>query len=147
MNNSEIEILLVEDKQSDAEMTMRALRKNKIINDIIHVTDGKLAIDFIFGTGDYNGRDTGKKPKLILLDLKMPKLNGIEVLKILKSDETTRQIPVVMLTSSKEDPDIEQSYKLGVNSYIVKPVAFDDFMKTVSDLGFYWMMHNQSPTH
>ena len=143
--NTEIEILLAEDKQSDAEMTIRAIRKNKVENSIVHVTDGKAVLDFLFGEGKFAGRDISKKPKFILLDLKMPKLNGIEVLKRIKGNDDTKKIPVVVLTSSKEDPDIEQCYLLGVNSYIVKPVVFEDFMKVVSDLGLYWMLHNQPP--
>jgi len=143
--NMEVEILLAEDTPSDAEMTIRAIRKNKVINKIIHVSDGKEAIDFLFGQGEFVGRDIRRKPKVIILDLKMPKLNGIEVLARIKADELTRKIPVVVLTSSKEDPDIENCYSLGVNSYIVKPVAFDDYTKVVSDLGLYWTLHNQTP--
>jgi two-component system response regulator len=143
---TEIEILLAEDKLSDAEMTIRAIRKNKIGNSIIHVKDGKAVLDFLFGEGEFSGRDTSKKPKVILLDLKMPKLNGIEVLKHIKQNDLTKKIPVVVLTSSKEDPDIEQCYLLGVNSYIVKPVLFEEFIKVVSDLGLYWILHNQSPS-
>jgi two-component system response regulator len=144
--NTEIEILLAEDKISDAEMTIRAIRKNKIGNSIVHVKDGKGVIDFLFGEGEFEGRDISKKPKVILLDLKMPKLNGIEVLKRIRENELTKKIPVVVLTSSKQDPDIEQCYLLGVNSYIVKPVVFEDFLKVVSDLGLYWILHNQVPT-
>lgn len=140
---SEVEILLVEDKRSDAEMTIRAIRKNKIGNNIIHLPDGKEALDFLFGKGEYEGRDVQQKPKVILMDLKMPRVDGIEALEQLKSHELTKKIPVVILTSSKENPDIERCYALGVNSYIVKPVAFDAFMKVVSDLGLYWIVHNQ----
>jgi len=143
--NTEAEILLAEDTPSDAEMTIRAIRKSKVNNKIIHVSDGKEAIDFLFGLGEFTGRDVRHKPKVIILDLKMPKVNGIEVLARIKSDDLTRKIPVVVLTSSKEDPDIENCYSLGVNSYIVKPVAFDDYTKVVSDLGLYWILHNQSP--
>jgi len=143
--NSEIEILLAEDKLSDAEMTIRAIRKNKIGNVIIHVKDGKAVLDFLFGEGEFAGRDISIKPKVILLDLKMPKLNGIDVLKRIKENDLTKKIPVVVLTSSKEDPDIEKCYLLGVNSYIVKPVVFEDFMKVVSNLGLYWILHNQAP--
>lgn len=140
---SEVEIILVEDKRSDAEMTIRAIRKNKIGNNIIHLPDGKEALDFLFGKGEYEGRDVQQKPKVILMDLKMPRVDGIEALEQLKSNELTKKIPVVILTSSKENPDIERCYALGVNSYIVKPVAFDAFMKVVSDLGLYWIVHNQ----
>ncbi len=140
-----MEILLVEDKRSDAEMTIRAIRKNNILNNIVHLKDGKAALDYLFGTGEYEGKDLNKQPKLVILDLKMPKVDGVEVLKAIKGNELTKKIPVVVLTSSKENPDIEKCYALGVNSYIVKPVAFDDFIKVVSDLGLYWMLHNQVP--
>jgi two-component system response regulator len=142
--NTEVEILLVEDTASDAEMTIRAFRRSKIENNIIHVKDGQEALDFLFGTGKFEGRDISKRPKLILLDLKMPRISGIEVLQQIKMDDLTKRIPVVVLTSSKEDPDIEKCYALGANSYIVKPVVFDDFMKIVADLGLYWILHNQS---
>jgi two-component system response regulator len=145
MNDTEVEVLLVEDKRSDAEMTIRAIRKNNIANNIVHLKDGKAALDFLFGTGEYAGRDISKKPRLVLLDLKMPKVDGVEVLRKLKENELTKAIPVIMLTSSNENPDIEKCYALGVNSYIVKPVAFDDFVKVVSQLGMYWMLHNQVP--
>jgi len=141
--STEVEILLVEDKRSDAEMTIRAIRKNNIANHIVHLRDGKEALDFLFGTGEYEGRDINKKPKVIILDMKMPKVSGLEVLQKIRANETTQKIPVVMLTSSKENPDIEKCYALGVNSYIVKPVVFDDFMKVVSELGMYWVLHNQ----
>lgn len=143
--NTEVEILLAEDTPSDAEMTIRAIRKNKVNNKIVHVSDGKEAIDFLFGQGAFVGRDIRRKPKVIILDLKMPRLNGIEVLARIRADDLTKKIPVVVLTSSKEDPDIENCYSLGVNSYIVKPVAFDDYTKVVSDLGLYWTSHNQGP--
>lgn len=144
MENIAVEILLVEDNPSDAEMTTRALRKNRIANHIFHVQDGAEALDFIFCTGVFAGR-SGVNPKVILLDLKMPKIGGLEVLERVKSDERTNTIPVVVLTSSAEDPDIQRCYKLGANSYIVKPVGFDNFVKAVSDLGFYWMLLNQPP--
>lgn len=129
----------------DAELTIRALRKNNVSNKIVHLKDGALALQFIFGTGDYEGRDINKKPKVVLLDLKMPKVNGLEVLEKIKTDSRTRTIPVIILTSSKEDPDIKKSYDLGANSYIVKPVDFDGFHKVVSELGLYWVLLNQSP--
>ena len=144
MENNEVEILLVEDNPHDAELTIRALRRNNLSNNIIHLSDGALALEFIFGTGQYKGRDISKKPKVILLDLKMPKVNGIEVLKKLKENELTKSVPVVVLTSSKEDPDVEQCYQLGVNSYIVKPVDFEAFQKIVSELGLYWMLLNHT---
>ncbi len=145
MDNSEVEILLVEDNMNDAELTMRALLKNKIANNLIHVKDGASAIDFLFGKGKFKDRDINNKPKLILLDLKMPKVDGIEVLRKIKGDELTKNIPVVVLTSSKENPDIEKSYSLGANSYIVKPVEFDGFMKAIAELGMYWILYNQRP--
>ena len=138
-----VQILLVEDSSSDAEMTIKALKKNNLNNKLLHVEDGAAALDFIFCEGDYKDRNIEDKPRLILLDLKMPKVNGIEVLERIKSDERTKSIPVVMLTSSKEDPDIKKCYTLGVNSYIIKPVEFAAFQKTVSDLGLYWMIENQ----
>jgi two-component system response regulator len=141
----EVEILLVEDSKSDAEMTIRALRKNHIINYIYHVKDGAEALDFIFARGSYTHRTIENCPKVILLDLKMPKVNGVEVLQAIKADERTKKIPVVILTSSKENPDIQKSYDLGANSYVVKPVEFDEFMKAISDLGLYWLLINQPP--
>jgi two-component system response regulator len=145
MKNSEVEILLVEDNMSDAILTIRALSKNNIANNLIHLQDGEMALDFLFGRGEYEGRNIDNKPKLILLDLKMPKIDGLEVLKIVKGDEFTKKIPIVVLTSSKEHPDINRSYALGANSYIVKPVDFDGFMKAVSEVGLYWLLHNQNP--
>ena len=145
MNDSEVEILLIEDNPNDAELAIRALMKNKIMNKLVHLSDGELALEFLFGTGKYHGRDISKKPKVILLDLKMPKVNGIELLKKIKEHDNTKNIPVVVLTSSKENPDIQQSYALGANSYIVKPVDFDNFVKAVSDIGFYWMILNEPP--
>ncbi len=145
MADSEVEILLIEDNPNDAELAVRALTKNKIKNKLIHLNDGEIALEFLFGTGRYEGRDILKKPKVILLDLKMPKVGGIELLKKIKANDNTKNIPVVVLTSSKENPDIEQSYALGANSYIVKPVDFDNFIKAVSDIGFYWMILNEPP--
>lgn len=142
---NEIEILLVEDNPNDAEMTLRALKKNHLANRIIHLKDGAEALDFFHGTGNFSGRDITSLPKVVLLDLKMPKVDGIEVLRNLKSSPNTRSIPVVVLTSSKEDPDIKICYELGVNSYIVKPVGFENFLKAISELGFYWLLLNQSP--
>lgn len=140
-----MEILLVEDNPSDAEMTIRALKKNNLANKIVHLKDGSEALDFFFGSGQFSGRNTANRPKVVLLDLKMPKVDGIEVLRKVKADERTRMIPIVVLTSSKEDPDIQACYDLGVNSYIVKPVGFDSFIKAVSELGMYWLLLNQSP--
>ena len=143
--NQEVEILLAEDNESDAELTIRALRKNNLANKLVHLRDGADALDFICAEGSYAHRDVQNTPRVILLDLKMPKVNGIEVLQRIKSDSRTQKIPVVMLTSSKEDPDIQACYKLGVNSYVVKPVTFEEFVKAVSDLGLYWMLLNHSP--
>ena len=143
--NNEVEILLVEDNMSDAELAVRALKKNHLANKLIHVTDGSEALDFIFAQGKYSDRKVENGPKVILLDLKMPKVNGIEVLQKIKADERTKKIPVVVLTSSKEDPDIQECYRLGVNSYVVKPVEFEPFVKAVSELGLYWMILNQAP--
>ncbi len=145
MENNVVELLLVEDSVNDAEMTIRALKKNNIANNVLHLKDGALALDYLFGTGEYAGRDLGNKPKVILLDLKMPKVSGLQVLERLKADENTRKIPVVVLTSSKEHPDVEKAYDLGVNSYIVKPVEFTNFIKAISELGMYWLVLNQPP--
>lgn len=143
--NSEVEILIVEDNLSDAEMTIRALNKNHLANKVVHLKDGAEALDFVFAEGTYSDRKIENTPKVILLDLKMPKVNGIQVLNRIKSDERTKKIPVVVLTSSKEDPDIQECYRLGVNSYVVKPVQFESFVKAISDLGLYWMILNQPP--
>lgn len=140
-----IDVLLVEDNASDAELTIRALRKNKIIGSLLHLQDGEDALEYIFATGKYSKRNICETPKIILLDLKMPKIDGLEVLKKIKSDERTKIIPVVLLTSSKEDRDIVVSYRLGVNSYIVKPLGFENFVKAVSDIGLYWLLINQLP--
>ncbi len=141
----EIDILLVEDNSSDAEMTIGALTENNLVNKLWHVKNGAEALDFIFSEGQYAYRQSYRNPKVILLDLKMPKVDGIEVLKRIRSDERTRTIPVVVLTSSNEDRDIKKCYDLGVNSYVVKPVEFDEFQKAISELGLYWMIINQQP--
>ena len=140
----EVEILLVEDNMADAELTLRALNKAKIANHILHLKDGEQALDYLFGKGTYDGRDFTKLPRIVLLDIKMPKVDGIEVLRQLKSNERTKVIPVVIMTSSSEEKDIISSYQLGVNSYVVKPVAFEGFAKAVGELGFYWMLLNKS---
>jgi len=146
MNHNLIDILLVEDNSDDAELTIHALKKHNMGNNLFHVTDGEEALEFIFATGQYAGkREVENAPKLVLLDIKMPKVNGIEVLQIIKSDPRTKNTPVVILTSSKEDPDIKQCYDLGANSYIVKPVNFDGFAKAIMNLGFYWLLLNQPP--
>jgi len=126
-------------------MTIRALRKNNLANQLLHVKDGAEALDFIFTRGPYANRQLKNSPKVVLLDIKMPKVDGIEVLRTIRSDDRTKTIPVVILTSSREDPDIKKCYALGVNSYVVKPVEFDEFYKAVSSLGLYWMIVNQAP--
>ena len=143
MNVHEIEILLVEDSVSDAELTIRALKKHNMANKLVHLENGAEALDYLFANGAYSEREVKNVPKLILLDINMPKVGGIEVLKQIKGDERTRKIPVIILTSSKEDPDIDKCYDLGANSYVVKPVGFEAFMQAVSDLGMYWMLLNQ----
>ncbi len=145
MQNREIEILLVEDNMDDAELAILALRKKNIANSLVHLENGAEALDFLFGKGKYAGRNISNKPKVILLDLKMPKVDGLEVLKQIKADEETKVIPVVVLTSSKENPDIEQAYLLGANSYMVKPVEFDNFTQAVAEIGMYWLLYNHPP--
>jgi two-component system response regulator len=140
----EVEILLIEDDPNDVELTLRALKKNNFTNKIKVLNDGEEALDYIYSRGKYKHLDH-TKPRFILLDLKLPKVDGIEVLKELKKNADTKTIPVVILTSSKEEKDRVQSYNLGVNSYIVKPVDFDKFVETVSQIGFYWMLLNQNP--
>lgn len=142
---NDIEILLVEDNVYDAEFTIRSLKKVNLANKLYHVKDGAEALDFIFGRNEFAGRADDKHPKVILLDIKMPKVDGIEVLRQLKGTDTTCSIPVVIMTSSKEEQDIITSYKLGVNSYVVKPVNFEGFAKAVAELGLYWLMTNQPP--
>jgi two-component system response regulator len=137
------DIVLVEDNPDDADLVIRALRKNGIPNPLLHLQDGEEAIHFFFREGPYLGREMPGCPKLILLDLKMPKVDGLEVLRRIKSDERLRLIPVVLLTSSREDKDIFESYRLGVNSYVVKPVEFEGLIKTVQGLGLYWLLLNQ----
>lgn len=137
--NNIVEILLVEDNPDDAGLAIRALRKHNLANHLLHLQDGEEALQFLFS------ERLTPMPKVILLDLKMPKIDGIEVLRRLKSDEKKRLIPVVVLTSSKEERDIVESYKLGVNAYIVKPVDFDKFVKAISEIGFFWLLLNQSP--
>ena len=142
---NQVEVLLVEDNIHDAEMTIRALRKVNLANNLVHVKDGEEALDFIFAKGKFADRQESDQPKVILLDIKMPKVDGIEVLKQLKSRESSKTIPVVIMTSSKEEQDIINSYQLGVNSYVVKPVDFEGFARAVSQLGMYWLLTNQSP--
>lgn len=139
-----VEILLVEDSVHDAEMTMRVLKRRGIVNDIAWVKDGVEALDYVFCEGDYENRDNGL-PKLVLLDMKMPRMDGLQVLKRLKGSEKTQHIPVVMLTSSREEGDLMNSYLSGVNSYIVKPVDFEQFDETIAQIGMYWVLVNQAP--
>jgi two-component system, response regulator len=140
----QVEILLVEDNAEDAEMTMRALRKRNLANHLHWVKDGEEALEYLFCTGRYAGRDRAQPPRLVLLDIKMPKVDGIEVLRRVKASEL-KQVPVVVMTSSNEERDVLESYRLGVNSYIVKPVQFEDFMETVSKIGLYWVLTNRVP--
>lgn len=140
-----VEILLVEDNPQDAELTIRALKKHHITNQIFVLEDGAEALDFIFCQGKYTQREITNHPKVVLLDLKLPKVNGLEVLKAIKEDERLRSIPVVIVTSSRQDPDIETAYKYGANSYVVKPVDFDGFVEAMTKLGLYWLLVNQSP--
>jgi two-component system response regulator len=146
MDENSIEILLVEDNPNDVELTLHALKNNKLTNNIQVVRDGAEALEFLFGTGAYASRSINRPPKVILLDLKLPKVDGLEVLKRIKADKRTRPIPVVVLTSSREERDIVESYRLGVNSYIAKPVDFEQFTEAVRQLGLYWLLLNQPPT-
>lgn len=141
-----VEILLVEDNSTDAELCLRALKKNNLANSLVWVKDGAEALDFLFASGAYSQRNPTKGPKVILLDLRLPKVDGMEVLRRVKTDPRTKQIPVVVLTSSKEDRDVVESYQLGANSFISKPVEFNDFSKTVAELGLYWLLVNQPPS-
>ena len=141
----QVEILLVEDNMSDAELIIRALRKVNLANHVVHLKDGAEALDFIFASGEFAEREMKNVPKVILLDIKMPRVDGIEVLRRIKSHDSTKLIPVVVMTSSREEQDIIVSYKLGVNSFVVKPVEFEDFAKAVSQLGLYWVLMNQPP--
>jgi len=141
----EYEIVIVEDNPNDAELMIRSLKKNRLANSMIVLEDGEQALDFIFCRGQYTNRDSSESPKVIFLDLKLPKVDGLEVLKQLKSNEQTRKIPVIVVTSSKEDPDISAAYDLGVNSYVVKPVNFDIFVEKMNKLGLYWLAVNEKP--
>lgn len=146
MNHNSVEVLLVEDNSADAQLTIRELKKHNMANNLIHVRNGADALEFIFATGQYaSSREINHTPKVILLDIQMPKVNGLEVLEKVKSDPRTKAIPVVILTSSKESPDIKKCYALGANSYIVKPVNFESFAESIKNLGFYWLLLNQPP--
>ncbi len=145
VNGSVVDILLVEDNPTDAELTLRALKKHHLANNVFLVKDGAEALEFVFATGAYSYRSINNQPKVIVLDLRLPKVDGLEVLRKVRADERTRLIPVVVLTSSHEEKDIVESYKLGVNSYITKPVEFDAFIKAVSEVGLYWLLLNKPP--
>jgi CheY-like chemotaxis protein len=144
--NGELEILLVEDNTSDAELCLRALKKHNLANKLFWVKDGAEALDYIFATGAYAERNIKNTPNVILLDLRLPKVDGLDVLKRLKSDERTKLIPVVILTSSTEDIDTVKSYKFGANSFVSKPVQFEEFAKVVAEMGMYWLLLNKSPS-
>lgn len=143
--NKEVELLLVEDDPNDVELTLIALRKHKLANKIHVVRDGEEALDFLFCRGTYSQRDCNGQPKVILLDLKLPKVSGLDVLRAVKEDSRTRAIPVVVMTSSREQRDMVEGYRLGVNSYIQKPIDFDQFQVIIRDLGYYWLVVNQCP--
>jgi len=144
-DNNQTQILLAEDDPHDAELTMRVLRRRNLADKLVWVKDGVAALEFVFGPNNNAGSNACRKPQLVLLDLKMPKLNGIDVLRRLKSDAVAKVIPVVILTSSREERDLEICYKLGVNSYIVKPVEFESFATAVTELGLYWLLQNVQP--
>ena len=141
----EKKILLVEDNPKDVELTMLALRENRIANEIVVARDGAEALDYLLGTGSYSGRDTADWPAVVLLDIKLPKLDGLEVLKRIRADPRTHRIPVVLLTSSTEEQDKSMGYDLGANSFVRKPVDFGDFIAAVRDLGVYWLLRNEAP--
>jgi two-component system, response regulator len=141
-----VEILIVEDNARDLELTMRALAKHNLGNQVVAARDGAEALDFLFARGDYEHRAGAEGPHVIFLDMKLPKVDGIEVLRQIKENERTRMIPVVMVTSSAQERDMQESYRLGVNSYVVKPIDFDAFVKTIADLGFYWLAVNRLPS-
>lgn len=138
-------ILLVEDNPDDEALTLRAFKRNNILNEVVVAHDGVEALDFLFGTGMYDGRDTRNQPTIILLDLKLPKIDGLEVLRRLRADERTKLLPVIILTSSKEEQDLLDSYSLGANSYVRKPVNFEQFSESVNQLGLYWLVLNEPP--
>jgi len=144
-NYDPVEILIVEDNPNDAELTLRALKKNNLANDLYVAEDGQIALDFIFCKGEFASRHASKPLKVIFLDLKLPKISGLEVLKEIKSNPLTKMLPVVIITSSKEDPDIRAAYEFGANSYVVKPVVFDDFVKAMQNTGLFWLLVNEAP--
>ena len=138
-------ILLVEDNPDDIELTLRSLKKNRVLNEVVVVRDGAEALDYLFGEGRHEGRDVRVMPEVVLLDLKLPKVDGFEVLKRIRSDERTRLLQVVIFTSSKEEQDLVNGYNLGANSYVRKPVDFEEFMEAVRNLGVYWLLLNEPP--
>ena len=140
-----VDILIVEDNPNDAELAIRALKKSNLANHIFVTENGEEALDFIFSRGEFAERDKSKALKVIFLDLKLPKVSGLEVLKVLKSHESTKMLPVVIITSSKEDPDIQEAYALGANSYVVKPVDFNSFMQAINHTGLFWLLINVPP--
>jgi two-component system response regulator len=145
MKPNQVEILLVEDNPNDVELTLRALKRHNLANKVFVVKDGAEALEFLFATGAHADRNVESSPRVVLLDLKLPRVDGLEVLRRVKSDERTKAIPVVVLTSSREQRDVVESYQLGVNSYIVKPVDFEKFVQAVSEVGLYWVLLNQPP--
>ncbi len=138
-------ILLVEDNPDDEALALRALKKNNIANEVVVARDGAEALDYLFGTGEYSDRDTSKTPQIVLLDLKLPKVDGLEVLRQIRADDRTKLLPVAILTSSKEEKDLMEGYRLGANSYIRKPVDFNQFSESVRQLGLYWLVLNEPP--
>lgn len=145
MTYEDVEILLVEDNPRDVELMLRALRRSGVANRIVNLVDGQAALDYLFAEGDWSGRDVADHPRVVFLDLKLPKVSGIDVLHAIKKDERTRQIPVVVITSSAEERDRAESYTRGANSYVVKPIEFDAFTRTLTDVGFYWVAVNRPP--
>lgn len=144
MTEQPVEVLFVEDNPHDVEMTMRALRKHNFVNRVLHVADGAAALDYLFARGPYEGRNIEDVPRAVFLDLKLPKVDGIEVLRAIKSDPRLREVPVVIITSSAEERDRVETYSLGVNSYIVKPIIFESFARTIAEVGYYWVAVNRS---
>jgi two-component system response regulator len=140
-----VDILIVEDNIYDAELMVRALTKRGLANQLYVVEDGEAALDFLFGRGQFHDRQGANRPRVVFLDLKLPKLNGLEVLRAIRAEGQLRTLPVVIVTSSAEDPDIQAAYALGANSYVVKPVIFDEFLKVTAELGFYWLLVNRLP--
>ena len=143
--NKLVDILLIEDNPNDAELTIRAFAKYKLANNIVHVHDGEQALDYLLARNEYSGRDIGNRPRIILLDLNLPKINGLDVLRFIRSTPSIKLIPVIILTTSKEESDLMRGYDLGANSYIVKPVEFDKFVEVVKELGLYWLLLNELP--